>query len=131
MSGRRSAAASSSVSDSLVLAIVLWLDVTLAFSGVLPGGSVVGAAGLVIAAAAVVALFTAVGRWTPGRGWRVALRQVPGAVRADPVGAAYLLATGVFAGVVTWQLLPLVIPALGCIAIAIFAVPVRPGREAR
>ena len=49
-------------------------------------------------------------------------------MRDDLAGAAYLVATAVFAGVVTWQLVPLVIPALGCIALAIVAVPERPRR---
>jgi hypothetical protein len=29
---------------------------------------------------------------------------------------------------VTWQLLPLIVPALGCVALAIVAVPERPRR---
>jgi hypothetical protein len=37
--------------------------------------------------------------------------------------------TGVFAGIVTWQLAPLVIPALGCVALAIVAAPERPRRR--
>jgi hypothetical protein len=38
------------------------------------------------------------------------------------------VATAVFAGVVSCQLLPLVFPALGCVALAIVAVPERPRR---
>ncbi|HET8949743.1 MAG TPA: hypothetical protein VFN44_04505 [Solirubrobacteraceae bacterium] len=74
-------------------------------------------------------LFTAAGRWTPLLRWRGALRAVPHALRADPAGAAYLLATAVFAGIVTWQLFPLIVPALGCVALAIVAVPERPSRR--
>lgn len=113
---------------SVVIAIVLALDIDLASSGMLPGGPFVGVIGWVGLAALVLALFTAAGRWTPGLGWLGALRAVPGALRADPAGAAYLLATAVFAGVVTWQLAPLIIPALGCIALAIVAAPERPRR---
>jgi hypothetical protein len=79
-------------------------------------------------AAVALALFIAAGRWSPALGWLGALKGVPAAVRADPAGAAYLIATAVFAGVVTWQLIPLVIPALGCVALAIVAVPERPRR---
>ena len=114
---------------SVVIAAVLALDIDLASSGVLPGGALVGVVGWVGLAALALALFTAAGRWTPGSGWLGALKGVPGAVREDPVGAAYLVATAVFAGVVTWQLLPLVIPALGCVALAIVAVPERPRRR--
>ena len=114
---------------SVVIAAVLALDIDLAGSGVLPGGPVVAVVGWVGLAALVLALFLAAGRWSPRVGWPGALKGVPGAVRADPAGAAYLVATGVFAGVVTWQLAPLVIPALGCIALAIVAVPERPRRS--
>ena len=113
---------------SVVLAAVLALDIDLAGSGVLPGGPIVGVVGWLGLAAVVLALFTAAGRWSPKAGWLVALKGVPRAVREDPAGAAYLIATGVFAAVVTWQLVPLVIPALGCIALAIVAVPERPRR---
>jgi len=116
---------------SVVVAAVLALDIDLASTGVLPGGPVVGVVGWVGLAALVIALFTAAGRWTPQLGWLEALRAVTGAVRDDPAGAAYFAATAVFAGVVTWQLLPLVIPALGCVALAIVAVPERPRRDRR
>jgi len=113
---------------SVVLAAVLALDIDLAGSGVLPGGPIVGVVGWLGLAALVLALFTAAGRWSPRVGWLGAFRGVPRAVREDPAGAAYLVATGVFAAVVTWQLVPLVIPALGCIALAVVAVPERPRR---
>lgn len=113
---------------SIVIAVVLALDIDLASTGMLPGGPIVGVIGWAGLAALVLVLFTAAGRWTPILGWLGALRAVPGALRADPAGAAYLLATAVFAGVVTWQLAPLIIPALGCIALAIVAAPERPRR---
>lgn len=113
---------------SLVVAVVLALDVDLASTGVLPGGPVIAVVGWVGLAVLALVLLTAAGRWTPGRGWLGALKDVPGALREDPVGAAYLVATAAFACVVTWQLLPLVIPALGCVALAVMAVPERPRR---
>ena len=114
---------------SVVIVAVLALDIDLAATGVLPGGPVVGVVGWIGLAVLALVLFTAASRWTPGSGWLGALRAVPGAVRADPAGAAYLVATAGFAGIVTWQLLPLVIPALGCVALAIVAVPERPRRR--
>lgn len=116
---------------SVVLAAVLALDIDLASTGVLPGGPVVAVVGWAGLAALVLVLFTAAGRWMPQLGWLGALREALRAIRDDPVGAAYLLATGVFAVVVTWQLAPLVVPALGCVALAIVAAPERPrrGRE--
>lgn len=115
---------------SAAIVAVLVLDIDLASTGLLPGGPVVGLVGWAGLGALAVGLFTAAGRWTPQLGWLGAIREVPGALRADPAGAGYLLATGVFAGVVTWQLAPLIVPALGCVALAIVAVPERPrGRD--
>ncbi|WP_448003573.1 DUF624 domain-containing protein [Agromyces bauzanensis] len=116
----------------VVLAAVLALDIDLASTGALPGGPVIGVVGWAGLAALVLVLFTAAGRWTPQLGWLGAVRETPRVIRADLVGAAYLLATAVFAAVVTWQLAPLVVPALGCVALAIVAAPERPrrGRDA-
>lgn len=115
---------------SVVLVLVLLLDIDLANTGVLPGGPVVAAVGWLGLAALALALFTAAGLWAPQRGWLGALRLASRSVAADPIGAAYLVAAAVFAVVVTWQLLPLIVPALGCVALAIVAVPERPARRA-
>ncbi|GAA1973758.1 hypothetical protein [Microbacterium pumilum] len=112
-----------------VAAAILVLDVNLAGSGLLPGGAliaVVGWAGLVVGA---VALLVAAGAWTPERGWRAAVRSVPLVIRADLRGALFLAATAGFVGVATWMLVPLIVPALGCAALAVVAVPER--RRAR
>lgn len=113
---------------SVVIAAVLALDIDLASTGVLPGGPVVAFVGWAGLAALVLALFVAAGRWSPELGWLGALRAVPRALRDDPAGAGYLVATAAFAVIVTWQLIPLVIAALGCVALAIVAVPERPRR---
>lgn len=46
-------------------------------------------------------------------------------LRADGIGAAHLIASVVFDGVAIWMLVPLVIPAFGCAAIALVAIPLR------
>ena len=111
------------------LVLVLLLDIDLANSGALPGGSLIAVVGWVGLAALGVALFTAAGLWSPQVRWRGALRAVPAAVRSDLPGALYLVATGVFATVVTWQLVPLIVPALGCVVLAVVAIPQRPRRR--
>ena len=111
------------------LALVLMLDIDLANSGALPGGpaiAVIGWAGLV---AVATALLVAAGAWAPEHGWRTAVRRVPSIVAADPIGAVYLAAAAVLAGVVTWMLVPLVIAGLGCAAFAVVAAPARHGRR--
>ena len=126
---RRGLAGGAAVGLATALLVGLFaLDIDLAASGALPGGAVVaivGWAGLVVTA---VALLTAAGAWTPETGWRHALHAVPGLVARDVPGAIYLAATAAFVVIVTWVLAPLVIPALGCAALAVVAVPERPRR---
>jgi hypothetical protein len=56
---------------------------------------------------------------------RTAIRVGIASLRADLVGAAYLLSAAGFTVIVTWQLAPLIMPALGCVALAIVAIPER------
>ena len=110
---------------ALVLGGLLALDIVLANSGFLPGGAaiaVVGWAGLVVVG---VALLSSAGAWTPQLGWRAALRGVPAAVTSDFRGALFLAAAAGFVGLAAWMLVPLVIPALGCAALAVVAIPER------
>ncbi|MEV8271697.1 hypothetical protein [Microbacterium sp. NPDC077184] len=115
---------------AVVATLVLLLDIDLARSGFLPGGPVIEAVGWAGLAATALVVLTSATLWTPEAGWRATIRATPRALAADPAGAAYLLATVVFAVVVTWVLLPLVVAALGCTALAAMAVPVRPRRRA-
>lgn len=110
---------------ALVLSLLLLLDIDLARSGYLPGGAVIEVVGWVGLAAVALALLVAAGTWSPETGWRRALRAVPAAVRADLGGAAYLVATAGFVCVATWALLPLFLPAIGCAALAVVAIPER------
>lgn len=110
---------------ALVLALVLLLDIDLARSGFLPGGSVIEIVGWVGLVALALALLAAAGMWTPERGWRGALRAIPRLLRADIRGALYLAVTVMFVGVTTWALVPLFIAAIGCAALAVVAIPER------
>jgi len=113
----------------VLLAGLLLLDIDLAGSGMLPGGpaiAVIGWIGLVVGA---VVLLSAAGAWSPELGWRAALSTVPASLRGDLRGALFLAATAVFVGVTTWMLVPLIVPALGCVALAVVAIPER--RRAR
>ncbi|KQZ23291.1 hypothetical protein [Microbacterium sp. Root553] len=108
-----------------LIAAVLTVDIVLAGSGALPGGeaiAVIGWAGLLVLA---VTVLLAAGEWSPSRGWVVAVRAVPGVVRADVAGAAYIAAAAIFTGVVTWALAPLFIAGIGCATLAVVAVPAR------
>ena len=110
---------------AVLIAAVLTVDVVLAGSGTLPGGeviAVIGWAGLLVLA---VTVLIAAGSWSPELGWRAAVRAVPGTIRADAAGAAYIAAAAIFTGVVTWALAPLFIAGIGCAALAVVAVPAR------
>lgn len=124
-------AARASIGGSIIGAIavlggaLLGWDVLLAFGGRLPGGPVVGAVGAAgLVALAILVLLAAAG-WTPERGWRHAVRSAPAAVGGDPVGATYLLAGIVLTVVVSWQLIPLIVPGIGCLVFATVAVAER------
>ena len=104
---------------------LLILDIDLANSGALPGGTVIALVGWVGLAAVAVTLLAAAGAWTPEEGWRPAVRGVPASLAADVTGVLFLIATAGFVCVVTWVLVPLVIPALGCAALAVIAIPER------
>jgi len=110
---------------ALVATLILLIDIDLARSGFLPGGAAIEVVGWAGLGAVALVLLTAAGAWSPDSGWRDALRQVPARLRADLPGAAYLLATAVFVGVATWALIPLFLPAIGCAALAVVAIPER------
>jgi hypothetical protein len=95
----------------------------------LPGGSAVAVVGWIGLAVVAVALLAAAAAWQPGGGWRGALRSVPRTLAGDIPGTLYLTATAAFVVVVTWALVPLVIPALGLAALAAVAIPERPRRR--
>ncbi|GAA4768541.1 hypothetical protein [Microbacterium gilvum] len=114
---------------STLIAGVLALDIVLAGSGDLPGGAAIGAFGWVLAALLAGALLHVCGTWTPETGWATAIRSLPGAVARDVPGALYLVAAACFVGIATWMFPPLLLPALGCAALAAVAVPVRPRRR--
>jgi hypothetical protein len=109
----------------VVLTALLVLDINLASSGALPGGAFISIVGWAGIGAGAVALLTAGTRTSPEHGWGAAVRGIPSSVAADPIGALYLAAAAVLAGVVTWMLTPLIVAGLGCAAFAAVAVPAR------
>lgn len=120
MPGGLGAGAAAAVAVCLFLA-----DVQVALDTRLPGRELFLALGVVGLALTGIGLLTAIGLWFPGSRWRVIARSVPSRIRADVAGAGYLLAGIVLVIVVTWQLVPLFVPAVGCLALAIVAIPSR------
>ncbi|HEX5856566.1 MAG TPA: hypothetical protein VFY91_00515 [Microbacterium sp.] len=115
---------------TLALTAILLLDIDLANSGALPGGAAIAIAGWVGLAVVAVSVLVAAAAWSPELGWKRAVRGVGRTLVTDIPGTLYLAATAAFVVVCTWALPPLVIPAIGCAALAVIAVPMR-ARRAR
>ena len=110
---------------SIVLAALLTGDLLLAGTGRVPGGAAVAWAGVAVGALALGWIVLAAGLWRPGLRWRTLLAAVPRAISWDPWGAASAVVAVVLVGVLTWQLLPLVIPGVGLLAFAAMAIAER------
>jgi hypothetical protein len=109
---------------SLLLAAALALvafDLLIVWAG-LPGGRAVAAVCAVAATGLIVVTMRAGSVWTPGDDWTALLRDAVRRSAHDIRGTLLVvLALGMLA-VITWQLLSLLIPMLGCVAMATVAV---------
>lgn len=93
-----------------------------------PGGAFVAAVCVMAAAALSVVLLRAAATWSPGRSWADLVRQAASrAVTGDPSGSLLLVLALALLVVITWQLLPLAVPTLGCVLMAAVAVERRYG----
>ena len=113
---------------ALVIALLLAGDIRVTQIAALPGAGLVAAFGWMALAVLAAALLLVAGEWSPERGWRAAVRAVPRAFAADPVGGLYMVATVGVVVVVTWMLTPLFVAIIGCAALAVVAVPARTRR---
>jgi hypothetical protein len=88
-----------------------------------PGGTFVAAFCGIAAAALSVVLLRAAASWSPGRSWPDLVRRAAArAATSDPTGSLLLVMALALLVVITWQLLPLVVPTLGCVLMAAVAV---------
>lgn len=105
--------------------LILVVDLALAQDRVLPAAEVVGVVGWLGIATVAAGILTAARHWDPDTGWLVALRLCWPTWRADPAGLLYLLSAVGLVGILAWQLLPLVVPGIGCLLLAVLAIPER------
>lgn len=92
----------------------------------IPAAGAVTAVALTLVVVLCLLLCLASASWGPTRGWRLALGMaVPRAI-ADPVGTLLVAVAVGLTAIAAWQLPPLLVPALGCLA---FAVTVVTGRR--
>ncbi|ROQ64415.1 hypothetical protein EDF36_1380 [Rathayibacter sp. PhB152] len=106
----------------LALSAVLGLDLLVASTGALPGATAVAMVCAALLAAALVVVLTASALWMPDSRWVPLLGEAATLAVRDLRGSGALLVALVLATVVTWQLAPLVVPALGCTVFAALAV---------
>ncbi|WP_298742103.1 hypothetical protein [uncultured Microbacterium sp.] len=105
-----------------VLAAIIGVDLALVAGGALPGGMPVAVIAASVGIAALALAVLAASLWSPGMRWRDLVRVAPRVAAADVSGTVYLLTALGLGGIVTWQFLPLGIPALGLVAFALVAL---------
>ncbi|MPY32637.1 hypothetical protein FNH09_15575 [Streptomyces adustus] len=106
----------------------VWVDVRASRAG-LPGGPLVGAAGLAALIGLTVAGLRAAAVWTPGARWRSLVAAAGRRTVLDPAGSFVIvggLAVVVLSG---WFTAPLAVPVLGAVAGAAVAVEKRRERH--
>ncbi|MFD5584685.1 hypothetical protein ACFW6K_15655 [Streptomyces sp. NPDC058733] len=106
------------------VAAAVWVDVQAARAG-LPGGPLVGAAGLVALIGVAVAGMRAAASWTPGASWRALLANAGRRTVLDPAGSFLLVAGLTVVCLSGWFVAPLAVPVLGAVAAAAVAVETR------
>lgn len=113
-----------------VLSGVLAFNIMLARTGALPGGIGVEAFSWLILVVAAVAVAMAAQQWQPDGGWRATFPKALAATREDSAGTLYIAIAVGLTGFLTWTLAPLILPALGCLVLALVATPMRARRKA-
>lgn len=107
------------------LAVVIALDFALVAGGALPGAAPASIVAGVVGAIVLTLALIASNLWSAGTRWRDLVRIAPRVARADLSGTAYVVVAVALAAVITWQFLPLVIPALGLLTFALVAISER------
>ncbi|MCS3843027.1 hypothetical protein [Microbacterium sp. AK031] len=110
---------------TVALGALAGVNLALAAGGMIPGGVPAAIVAVIIGGGAFVITVVAAGVWSPGVRWRHLLRAAPRLVVADFSSAAFTVVALILAGVITWQFLPLGVPALGLVAFALVAIAER------
>ncbi|WFE20093.1 hypothetical protein O7621_19545 [Solwaraspora sp. WMMD937] len=102
--------------------LLLYFDAAVVRTGQLPVGELVAAACLLTAVGLGAVLLRAAAGWHPGAAWPALLRTAVHTLRTDPGGTVLLTLSLTGLILVTWQLVPLVVPMTGCVLLAAVAV---------
>ncbi|NQX10766.1 hypothetical protein HQQ80_03920 [Microbacteriaceae bacterium VKM Ac-2855] len=101
---------------------VVALDLVLASTGALPGGIGVAVVLVLALVAALVVLVGAAADWAPGARWLPLLRASARHAATDARSTSFLVVALLLTALITWQLAPLIVPCLGCLAFAALAL---------
>ncbi|MBX7550098.1 hypothetical protein K1Y78_19085 [Streptomyces sp. tea 10] len=101
-----------------------WLEVRAVRAG-LPGGSLVGAVGLLALIGVAVAGLRAAAVWAPGTRWRALLAEAGRRTVLDPAGSFLLVGGAVLTVCSALLIAPLAVPVLGAVTAAAVAVEER------
>lgn len=110
---------------SVALGALVALDLALAAGGAIPGGVPVAIVAALVGVGALLTVVVAASAWKPGARWAQLLRRAPRTLAADPSGAVFTVVALGLGGIITWQFLPLGIPALGLVAFALVSIAER------
>jgi hypothetical protein len=109
----------------LLLPVVLGLtgwNLWLAWSGVLPGGALIGTVSVAVGVVAVVVALRTAGTWHPGSGGTRAVRGAAQRAGRDPVGSVLLVVAVALCAVLVWMLEAFVLLVGGLLAMAAVSV---------
>ncbi|MEU9443952.1 hypothetical protein AB0D42_24205 [Streptomyces sp. NPDC048304] len=106
------------------VAALAWVDVRAVRAG-LPGGPLMGAAGLFALIGLAVAGLRAAALWAPGERWRSLLAAAGRRTVRDPAGSFLLVGGAVLVVCSALLIAPLAVPVLGAVAAAAVAVEER------
>ncbi|MER5375376.1 hypothetical protein [Streptomyces sp. NPDC002553] len=105
-------------------AVAVRVDVQAVRAG-LPGGPLVGAAGVLALIGFVVAVLRAAAVWSPGASWRTLLASAGRRTVLDPAGSFLIIGGLAVVALSAWFVAPLAVPVLGAVAAAALAVEER------
>jgi len=109
-------------SVSALLGGLVALDLAIVSDGALPGAMPIAVVLALAAAAALVLVLTAAASWRPGLRWMALMGGSPRLLARQPFVAVMTVVALVLAGIIVWQYLLLLVPALGMLTFAVVAI---------
>ena len=109
-------------SASVLLGGLVALDLAIVSDGALPGAMPIAVVLALAAAAALVLVLTAAASWRPGSWWVALIAGAPRLLARDIFTLGMTTAALALAGVIVWQCLLLLVPALGMLTFAVVAI---------